>query len=233
MAEAVYSLSVPPLVSIQAALDCIHDNNPAVLTAPIYRRRYDRQTLDRLRDRLIEIGARCRGQIDWGRQDWVELLGYRLAYRSFLNQLTGIVVAVSRATYPPTDIKDRSAPVRPAGAAEPRFRLVARNLMVESRPLLAPIRPAHSISPGSSIAMETAEYKNASEAAIHAAITEVFASVEKGAKPPNINELASLVKLRLNACGSNASATQIRKIGSKLEFKKLRGKVGVTRMRRT
>lgn len=147
-----------------------------MLTAPISRRRNDRQTLDRLRDRLIEIGARCRGQIDWGRQDWVELLDYRLAYRNFLNQLTGIVVAVSRATYPPTDIKDRSASVRPAGAAEPRFRLVARNLMVESRPLLAAIQPAHSISAGSSIAMETAEYKNASEAAIHAAITEVSRS---------------------------------------------------------
>ena len=140
MAEAADSVNIPAFVSIHAALDCVHDRNPALLTAPLSRRRYDCSTLDHLRDRLIAMSARCRGQVDRKPPQWIELVDFHFDYHDFPTPEgeIAVLVAISEATYPAAEIEDRSAPQYHPDAAEARYCLVARNLKVETATLLRP-----------------------------------------------------------------------------------------------
>lgn len=140
MAEAVDSVNVSAFVSIHAALDCLNNKNPAALTVPLplSQRRYDRSTLDHLRNQLIAINARCRGQVDCRPPQWIELVDFHFDYRDFRTPKGKIyvLVAVSEATYPAAEIEDRSAPQHHPDAVEARYCLVVRNLTIETAVLL-------------------------------------------------------------------------------------------------
>jgi hypothetical protein len=131
------------MAPIAVALDALHDSDVSALTFPPSGRRYDQATLDRLFDRLIRIGARVRGQIDRQRPSTIEnleLLDYRLEYRAHLGTHLHTIVAVSKHVYPTSDVKDRTAERHWPDAAEPSYRVVVRNLEVETAPLVQVVK---------------------------------------------------------------------------------------------
>jgi hypothetical protein len=76
---------IPSRVPLEAALNFLHDGDPAALTAPLTERYYDRRTLDNLRNRLAQSGARLYGRIDHGplqQFEAAEILGFVLEYET-------------------------------------------------------------------------------------------------------------------------------------------------------
>jgi hypothetical protein len=72
-----------------------------------------------------------------------------------------------------------------------------------------------------------ATLKPATEKMIRAEIMDVYDDARNhGTKPPNINELPTLVRSALATKGYAASGAQIKAIGEEDEFKKRRGAVG-------
>jgi hypothetical protein len=145
MAKAAKNHTPPPdlpqLVPLEAALNFLHDGDPAALAAPLTERHYNRRTLDSLRDCLSRTGARVRGQIDNDPPRWiesVELLDYILEYEMFLvpGGWKGIITPVSKLTYFAEQTKDRDFPVRFPGSPEPKYRRALRNATVETALLL-------------------------------------------------------------------------------------------------
>jgi hypothetical protein len=145
---------IPRRVSIEAALNYLHDGT--ALTAFATYRDFDRATLDRLQVQLDKTGARVRGRIDGGRPEWIELMDYELACGKGYFPVLGegkirVIVALSRHEYLATEVKDHSAPVKRPDAVEPNYRLVVKNLEVEtdalatSPPVLVP--PDSSVDP--------------------------------------------------------------------------------------
>jgi hypothetical protein len=142
------------LVPIVAALDALYDNNPGALSAPLSWRRYDAATIERLRIRLIEIGVRVQGEVDRRDPEWIVLANYKLAYRTFSGgpalKRAGVPVIVGLAEIVATsisggrkssEIRDQTAPRQRPHAAEPRYSIVVRNLMVERAALMAAMAP--------------------------------------------------------------------------------------------
>jgi hypothetical protein len=234
LVEASTSVNIPRLVSIHAALDCLHDRDRAALTAPFSRRRYDHSTLKRLRDDIIAIGARCRGQVDWRSPDWIELIDYHFEYRDFLGSegIIPVLVAVSNASYLAAEIKDRSAPKPWLGAIDTRYCLVARNLVIETTPLLRLAHIAATTSaPPSDGVTDASSAETARELVeaptdgviIREVIRAVYDEAERtSAKPPNINELPGKVQSKLKDLGYRAAGRRIKTIGEDPEFKRRR-----------
>jgi hypothetical protein len=153
MAEAATihtSKRPPPLTPIGQALDCLHDATSEPIVAPSSLRRYDAKMLDHLRNRMIDEGMRLRGRLDRGRPQWIEpdeLSDYVFEYRNFLiagRGIVPIVVAVSQSSYPASEVKDRSVEVRRHDTVEPSYRLVIRDLKVETESLLQSLDVATS-----------------------------------------------------------------------------------------
>jgi hypothetical protein len=62
----------PPLVPLGCALDCLHDKALGALTRPLSHRRYSAAILLDLLTQLARLGARVRGNVDRGREQWIE-----------------------------------------------------------------------------------------------------------------------------------------------------------------
>jgi hypothetical protein len=70
----------------------------------------------------------------------------------------------------------------------------------------------------------------APDSTIRAVIEAIYDEAHRDScKPPNINELADIAKLRLKALGYDVSGRHIKAIGSEPQFEDRRGKVGVRR----
>ena len=62
----------PPLVPLGCALDCLHDKDLGALTRPLSHRRYSAAIRLNLLAQLARLGARVRGNVDRGREQWIE-----------------------------------------------------------------------------------------------------------------------------------------------------------------
>jgi hypothetical protein len=140
---------IPLLVPLEAALNFLHDGcDPAALTAPLTDRNFDQKTRVSLRDRLAGIGGRWRGEIDNGRPQWLEAaewLDYQFVYETF-SGAGNAVATVSRQIYSAAEVRNHDFPEWSAG--ELRYRLVVRNVKIETAPLLKIAKAVPRVSSG-------------------------------------------------------------------------------------
>jgi hypothetical protein len=132
--------NIPRFVPLAHALDCLHDRDVGALTRSAPHRRYTQPTLERLLRQLDQLGARVRGNIDHGSEEWVEcLLNYRVGYWTAPARgraRIAIPRLESQYTYPLGKVNYHVLPAKHPNAAEPYYRRIVDNVKVETAPLV-------------------------------------------------------------------------------------------------